>query len=122
MPEYSTISDYFLIINNGRSVIVGTPDELRNGIAGQLVLQVMLKRLNQKIIESVKQVKQVKDIVVDSSASKLTIMLDNVELGTPEVVRNIVTAGGDVLTVNVLRPSLEEAYLKALGRNQTEDS
>ena len=111
-----------MIIDNGRSVIVGTPDELRNGIAGQPVLQVMLKRLNQKIVESVKQLKQVKDIVADSSASKLTIMLDNVKLGTPEVVRNIVIAGGDVLTVNVLRPSLEEAYLKALGRNQTEDS
>ena len=82
----------------------------------------MVTRGGKKIVESVKQLKQVKDIVADSSASKLSIMLDNVKLGTPEVVRNIVIAGGDVLTVNVLRPSLEEAYLKALGRNQTEDS
>jgi ABC-2 type transport system ATP-binding protein len=111
-----------MIINNGRSVIVGTPGELRSGIAGQPVLQVMLKRLSQKIVESVKQLKQVRDIVADSSASKLTIMLDDVKSGTPEVVRNLVIAGGKVLSVNVLRPSLEEAYLKVLGRNQTEDS
>jgi ABC-2 type transport system ATP-binding protein len=108
-----------MIIDNGRSVIVGTPDELRNGIAGQPVLQIELTRVTEKIVESVKQLKQVRDIVADNSASKLTIGLDDVKSGTPEVVRTVVIAGGQVRAVNVLRPSLEEAYLKVLGREST---
>ncbi|MCP8318398.1 MAG: ABC transporter ATP-binding protein [Candidatus Methylarchaceae archaeon HK01B] len=101
-----------MIINRGKSVIVGSPDELRDKIAGQPVLQVILKNLNQKIIEAIKDVKQVKEVDVDNSASRLIITLDDVKSVTPEVVRSIVYAGGMVLSVNTLRPSLEEAYLK----------
>src|SRR3989304_2438618 len=101
-----------MIINRGKSVIVGSPDELRDKIAGQPVLQVTLKKLNQKIIEAVKELKQVKEVDVDDSASRLIITLDDVKSATPEVVRSIVYAGGMVLSVNALRPSLEETYLK----------
>lgn len=101
-----------MIINRGKSVIVGSPDELRDKIAGQPVLQVTVKKLNQKIIEVVKDLKQVKEVEVDNSVSRLIITLDDVKSATPEVVRNIVYAGGMVLSVNALRPSLEEAYLK----------
>lgn len=101
-----------MIINKGKSVIVGTPDELRDRIADQPALQVTLKKLNQKIIEAVKELKQIREVDVDNSASQLVITLDDVKSATPEVVRSIVYAGGMVLSVNVLRPSLEEAYLK----------
>lgn len=101
-----------MIINKGKSVIVGTPDELRDRIADQPALQVTLKKLNQKIIEAVKELKQIREVDVDNSASQLIITLDDVKSATPEVVRSIVYAGGMVLSVNVLRPSLEEAYLK----------
>lgn len=101
-----------MIINRGKSVIVGTPDELRDRIAGQHALQVTLKKLNQKIIEAVREIKQVREVNVDNSASRLIITLDDVKSATPEVVRSVVYAGGMVLSVNVLRPSLEEAYLK----------
>ena len=101
-----------MIINRGKSVIVGTPDELRDRIAGQPALQVTLKKLNQKIIEAVREIKQVREVNVDKSASGLIIALDDVKSATPEVVRSVVYAGGMVLSVNVLRPSLEEAYLK----------
>ena len=101
-----------MIINRGKSVIVGSPDELRDKIAGQPVLQVTVKKLNQKIIQAVKDLEQVKEVDVDNSASKLIITLDDLKSATPEVVRNIVYAGGMIFSVNALRPSLEEAYLK----------
>ena len=101
-----------MIINRGKSVIVGSPDELRDKIAGQPTLQVTVKKLNSKIIEAVKDLKQVREVNVDDSASKLIMTLDDVKSATPEVVRSIVYAGGMILSVNALRPSLEEAYLK----------
>jgi ABC-2 type transport system ATP-binding protein len=107
-----------MIINKGKSVIVGSPDELRDSIAGQPVLQIALEKLNQKIIEAVKDLKQVKEVDVFDSASKLTITLDDIKSATPEVVRSIVHAGGMVLSVNALRPSLEEAYLKLVKEKQ----
>ena len=101
-----------MIIDRGKSVIVGTPDELRDKIAGQPILEVTLKKLNQKIVEAVRELNHVLEVNVDDSASKLIVTLDDVQSVTPDVVKNIVHAGGMVLSVNTLRPSLEEAYLK----------
>ncbi len=101
-----------MIINRGKSVIVGSPDELRDKIAGQPILQVTVKKLDQKIMKAVEDLRQVKEIRVDNSTSRLIIDLDDINSATPEVIKRIVYAGGLVLSVNALRPSLEEAYLK----------
>lgn len=108
-----------MIINRGKSIIVGTPEELRDKIGGQPVLQVMLKKMNQGIIKAVRGLKQVKEVNVDNSATRLVITVDDVKSATPEVVRSIVYADGMVLSVNVLRPSLEEAYLKLVKEEWT---
>ncbi len=101
-----------MIINRGKSVIVGTPDELRDKIAGQPTLQITLKRVNQRIVEAVKKLELVRGVDADDSASTLTVTVDDVQSVTPDVVRSVVHAGGMVLSVSILRPSLEEAYLK----------
>ena len=100
-----------MIINRGKGVIVGTPDELRDRVAGQPVLEVALKEVNEKIVDAVRRLKGVKEVNAKNS-SLLMITVDDVESATPEAVRCIVYAGGMVLSVNALRPSLEEAYLK----------
>lgn len=108
-----------MIINRGKSVIVGTPEELQDRIADKPILQVTLKKLSQRIIKAVRELKQVKEVNVDNSATRLVITVDDVKSATPEVVRSIVYADGMVLSVNVLRPSLEEAYLKLVKEGWT---
>ena len=97
---------------------MGTPDELRNRTAGKPKVQISLRNLNLNIIEATKRVSHVRQVDADKSASNLTIALDDISSGTPEVVKSIVDAGGLVLAVNVLRPSLEEAYLKLIKEEQ----
>lgn len=101
-----------MIIKRGKSVVVGTPDELRDKITGQPILQITLMKLNQKIINAVRELKLVKEVNVDNSATRLMITVDDIKSATPEVVKSIVYADGMVLSVNILRPSLEEAYLE----------
>ena len=101
-----------MIIKRGKSVVVGTPEALRDKIAGQPVLEVRLKEIDQKIVEAVRELEEVREIDVDDSATRLLITVDDVKSAAPEVVRRIVYADGMVFSVNILRPSLEEAYLK----------
>jgi len=101
-----------MIIKRGKSVVVGTPEALRDKIAGQPVLEVRLKKSDQKIVEAVRELEEVREIDVDDSATRLLITVDDVKSAAPEVVRRIVYADGMVFSVNILRPSLEEAYLK----------
>ena len=107
-----------MIINKGKSVVVGTPDELRNRIARKPSVQINLKKVDPKIIEAARRVSHVEQVDVDESASSIRIVLDDVNEGTPAVVKSVVDAGGLVIGVYVLRPSLEEAYLKLIKEEQ----
>lgn len=114
LEDAEKLCNRVMIINKGKSVAVGNPHELCDRIAGPSTLQVTLKNLNHKIVEAVRKLERVLEVNVDYSTSRLMITLDNLELATPEVVRTIVYAGGLILSVNALRPSLEEAYLKLI--------
>lgn len=107
-----------MIINKGKSIVTGTPDELRNRIAGAPTVQINLGKLDPKIIAAAKRISHVKRVDVDESACSMTVALDDANLGTPELVKSIVDAGGMVLAVSALRPSLEEAYLKIVRGKQ----
>ncbi len=114
LEDAEKLCNRVMIINKGKSVIVGTPDELRDRMNGQLRVQITLKKLNPKIIEATKKVNSVRRVEVDKINSRLLITVDDLESATPEVVKSIVDSRGLVLSVNILRPSLEEVYLKLI--------
>jgi len=119
LEDAEKLCNRVMIINRGKNVIIGTPDQLRDKIAGQPTLHVTLKKINPKIVEAIKNVSQVRRVDADKSASTLIISLDDAQSAIPEVVRNMVNAGGLVLSVKLLRPSLEEAYLKLIKEAQS---
>jgi len=103
-----------MIINKGKSVVCGTPDELRNKITNNPSIQINLKKIDTKIIEAVKKIDHVFQVDVNESPCSLKIVLSDLNEDTPAVIKNIVEAGGLVLSVKALQPSLEEAYLKLI--------
>jgi ABC-2 type transport system ATP-binding protein len=118
LEDAERLCNRVMIINKGKSIIVGTPDDLRNKIAGNPKIEIKLKKLSPAIVEAAKNVAQVKQVDVGNSASKLTVTLSDVQSGTPQIVKNVVEADGLILSVNVVRPSLEEAYLKLIKEEQ----
>ena len=114
LEDAEKLCNRVMIINKGKNIVVGTPDELRNRIIGKPTVRINLGKLDLKIVEATKRVSHVEQVDVDESASSLTLVLDDINLGTPEVVKSIVRAGGLVLEVFAIRPSLEEAYLKTV--------
>ena len=100
-----------MIINKGKRIAAGTPDELRSKIVSSPVLQIKLRRMDDKVVEAIKELPQVKKVEVDNTTSQLFITLDD-ESTVPQVVKSAVYAGGLIMVVNLLFPSLEEVYLK----------
>lgn len=118
LEDAERLCNRVMIINKGKSVVVGTPDELRNRIAHKPSVQINLKKVESKIIEAAKGVNHVERVNVDESASSLRVVLDDADEGIPFVVKSVVDAGGLIIGVHVLRPSLEEAYLKLIRKEQ----
>ena len=63
-----------------------------------------------------------KNVTVNVEDNSLIVMVDDAKTATPQIVREIVNSGGLILSVNVIRSSLEEAYLKLVGKTENESS
>ncbi len=114
LEDAEKLCDKIMIINKGKSIVVGSIDDLRGRIGKQTVLQVLLREANEKVIEAIRGLKQVRQVDVGESKTVLSITLDDFESVAPDIVRSAVYAGGNVLSVNILRASLEEAYLELI--------
>jgi ABC-2 type transport system ATP-binding protein len=115
LEDAERLCNRVMIIRNGVSVIIGSPEELQRKIAGTPVLEIRLRGALGKITDTVRALGGVVEVVVDALASRLMVTLEDPEASTPEVVRAVVGAGGEVLSVGIVEPSLEEAYLKLVG-------
>jgi ABC-2 type transport system ATP-binding protein len=107
-----------LIMNKGKCLLIGTPDELRSKISEKPIIEVYLKQVTPKILTALKANRTVEE--VKEQENKLLISIKEIAAATPEIVRTIVLADGDILSVNALRPSLEEAYLKLIKGGETQ--
>lgn len=99
-----------MLINEGGMVTMGTTDELRSQIAGTPILRVGLWEALETVVDAVGSVEGVEDVAVDGTALRITVK--DAEAITHHVVRAAVMAGGMVRSVEVIKPSLEEIYLK----------
>ena len=105
-------------MNKGKCLLIGSPDELRQKISGQPVIEVGLTRVTPKVLAAVRRNSEAKE--VKQQEATLLVSVQDSRVATPEIVRSIVEAEGQILSVNVLRPSLEEAYLKLIKGDQTQ--
>ncbi len=110
LEDAEKICNRVMIMNRGKVLIVGTPGELRDRIGEQPTLRIALKGANFGVLEALKNANIVNGLEVDGDV--MTMKVSNLQADTPLVVKSIVDAGGEVLSVNVVRPSLEDAYLK----------
>jgi len=112
LEDAERLCRHVMIINKGRSIVSGTTDELRRKIAGPPKLEVSLVKVNEKIVRATEVSKRVKVVEVNDAATKLVIDVDDPDDSTPYRVKQIVEAGGLVKSVQLVEPSLEEAYLE----------
>jgi ABC-2 type transport system ATP-binding protein len=115
LEDAERLCDRVMIIRNGASVIIGTPEELQRKIAGTPVLEIRLRGAPGRVADTIRALGGVVEVAVDAPASRLMVTLEDPEASTPEVVRAVVRGEGEILSVGVVEPSLEEAYLKLVG-------
>ena len=109
-----------MIMNRGKCLLIGTPDELREKISPRPIIQVGLVQVTPKIVEAVKANSHTKEVNVKQDEGTLLISVEDARIATPKIVGAIYEAKGQILSVNALRPSLEEAYLKLIKGGETQ--
>jgi ABC-2 type transport system ATP-binding protein len=94
-----------------RQLVVDTPAKLRNSVFGRKVV-VHLRAADEKFADAVRRLAFVREVSVVEN--KLVVNVENPEAQNPDLIRELVRAGADVVFVGELRHSLEDVYLQLM--------
>ncbi len=108
LDEAQRICDRVGILRT-RLLAVGPVETLRSGFARKRTA-VRLERTSEALVAAVKQ--RLRTDGVEVSGDRLLVDVDDPARENPEIAEAVVAAGGRILELSQVSPSLEEVYLK----------
>jgi len=118
LEEADALCDRIAIIDHGHIVRIGTPEELKASIGGDVIV-IGVDEEEPDISALVAQIKQVKE--VKRSKDGYRIKAEHGDEATPEIIDLIRSKGLHVTKIALTRPTLDEAYLEYTGRSMREE-
>jgi ABC-2 type transport system ATP-binding protein len=119
MEEADVLASRLVILDRGRIVAEGSPDQLKGELRGDAVhVELGEALVNGRVQEALDQVPGIREATVEGRL--LHARADNGARAVPAVLQALETNGIPVAAVTVARPSLEDVYLRYAGRSFSE--
>ena len=117
LDEADALCDRVAIIDYGKIVAQGTPEELKRAIAGDVVTFTVAGD-QQPAYELLKEQDFVREARVEDGSVQLYV--DRGELAMPAILRLLEGASMQLTAVELHRPSLDDVFLRQTGRSLRE--
>jgi ABC-2 type transport system ATP-binding protein len=111
--EEAEVCDRIAIIDKGKIIAMGTPDELKKTVGGDVVSIMTTDNINAK-----KEIERLFGFDVSEKEKELYMTCSKGDTCIPEIIRTI---GEKVLSVRVQRPTLNDVFLKLTGKTIREE-
>jgi ABC-2 type transport system ATP-binding protein len=113
LEEADRLADRVAIVDGGRVVVEGTPEQLKSELRGDTV-HVELAAPSPAAVPALRRIPGLREIALDGS--RLRARADSGATAVPAVLAALDDAGVGVVSVTVARPSLDDVYLRHVGR------
>jgi ABC-2 type transport system ATP-binding protein len=117
LDEADALCDRIAIIDYGKIVAEGTPDELKRAVAGDVVTLTVAGD-QQKAIDALKDQGFVREAHLEDGS--VLLYVDRGEVAMPNILRLLDAAGLQLQTIGLHRPSLDDVFLRQTGRSLRE--
>jgi ABC-2 type transport system ATP-binding protein len=119
LEEADHLASRLAIVDRGRIVAEGTPDELKGELRGDAVhLELASSTARDHVLAALAPVGDVREVRVEGTS--LSARADEGATALPAVLAALEGAGLVVRAATVARPSLDDVYLRYAGRRFTE--
>ena len=119
LEEADALADRLAIIDQGRIVAEGTPDELKRRVAGDVVT-IGVDGATEPVLAIVRAEPYVREATADDGHVRLYV--DRGEVAVPRILRTLDGAGLAPRTITLARPSLDDVFLRETGRSLREEA
>jgi ABC-2 type transport system ATP-binding protein len=117
LDEADALCDRVAIIDYGKIVAEGTPEELKRAVAGDVVTLTVAGD-QQRAFDLIKDEPFVREAKLEDGSVHLYV--DRGEVAMPAILRLLDTASLQLMTVELHRPSLDDVFLRQTGRSLRE--
>ena len=114
LDEADQLAEQIAIVDRGKVVAEGTPDELKRELRGDAIHVDLEADYNGAVSRALTGLPAIRDVAVDGRT--LRARADDGGRAVPVVLQALESAGVAVSSVRVARPSLDDVYLKYTGR------
>jgi ABC-2 type transport system ATP-binding protein len=114
MDEADLYSDEIAIINRGKIVKLGTAEELKHSVGGEVLLfSLEGNSINEEFLQKVRQLSLVKEVILNNS--ELSVLVDDAEIALPHVMNFLRSQSISAGKVSITKPTLDDVFLKYAG-------
>jgi ABC-2 type transport system ATP-binding protein len=113
LEEADTLCDRVAIIDHGKIIVVGTPEDLKHSLGGD-VITLGIKE-DADVSELIKKVDNVKDVKKEDGSYRIKAEIG--EVTAPSIIETLRKKGYTVTKLSLTEPTLNEVYLEFTGRS-----
>ncbi|HUY00773.1 MAG TPA: ABC transporter ATP-binding protein [Candidatus Deferrimicrobium sp.] len=109
LTEAAYLCDRVAVIDHGRIVGIGSPEELSRDIWKGERVEIILKNYNETMEQAIKNLGVIKSYEYQEPSLKIDV--EDTSIANPLIISTLVNAGAQIISAEVKKHSLEEVYL-----------
>jgi ABC-2 type transport system ATP-binding protein len=113
LEEADSLCDRVAIIDHGKIVVVGPPEELKHGLGGDIIT-ISIKE-DADVTELVSKIENVKDVKKENGSYRIKAEIG--EVTAPFIIEALRSKGYTVSKLSLTEPTLNEVYLEYTGKS-----
>ena len=119
MEEADALCDRVAIIDSGKVIALGSPEDLKARIPGNDIVSLTIADISTGIAGKIEDLPFVHKLNVEDNAVR--VYVDNGAQNLPVLIENITQEGGKVLSATIQEQSLEDVFIHYTGKSIREE-